>query len=43
MVKNEIELANAIVNIINSSRENAFKKVNEELIENLIKQQEKNI
>ncbi|MBR3536159.1 MAG: hypothetical protein IKN85_10065 [Oscillospiraceae bacterium] len=32
MAKGELELANNVINIINSSRENAFKKVNEELI-----------
>ena len=32
MGKNEIKLANNLINIINTSRENALKKVNEELI-----------
>lgn len=32
MGKNEISLADSLINIINTARENAFKKVNEELI-----------
>lgn len=32
MGKNEISLADNLINIINTARENAFKKVNEELI-----------
>ena len=32
MGKNEISLADNLINIINIARENAFKKVNEELI-----------
>ena len=38
MGKNEINLADNLINIINTARENALKKVNEELI-NIIKQQ----
>lgn len=32
MGKNEIDLADNLINIINTARENAFKRVNEELI-----------
>ena len=32
MGKNEINLAGNLINIINTARENALKKVNEELI-----------
>ena len=32
MGKNEIDLADNLINIINTARENALKKVNEELI-----------
>lgn len=32
MGKNEINLADNLINIINTARENALKKVNEELI-----------
>lgn len=32
MGKNEISLADNLINIINTAREKAFKKVNEELI-----------
>ncbi|MBF1014080.1 MAG: hypothetical protein HXK78_02600, partial [Lachnospiraceae bacterium] len=33
MGKNEIKAARSLINIINAARENALKKVNEELIE----------